>query len=82
MNIPNRKDYDDYEKYKLDVDKFFYERYGFRKWFENTQLQRIGIVEKLGVLPSYDTPVYPTPILEEDDNRCMTYRRYEKGGLR
>ena len=75
MNIPNRKDYDDYEKYTLDVDKFFYDEYGFRKWFETTPLQRIEIVEKL-------IPVYPKPILEEDDNRCRTYSRYEKGGLK
>lgn len=75
MNIPKRQNYDDYEKYKLDIDKFFYRKYGFRKWFENTQLQRIEIVEKL-------MPVYPIPILEEDDNRCRTYKWYEKGGLK
>ena len=74
MNIPNRKDYDDYEKYTLDVDKFFYERYGFRKWFETTPLQRIEIVEKL-------MPV-PVCLYEEEDNCCRTYRRYERGGLK
>lgn len=73
--IPNKNNYTDNDKYQLEVDKFFYERYGFKKWFETLPNDRLDIVEKL-------IPVCPKPILEDEGDRCITYSRYEKGGLK
>tara|TARA_R100000655_G_scaffold31655_1_gene63274 strand:- start:384 stop:608 length:225 start_codon:yes stop_codon:yes gene_type:complete len=73
MNIPIKNNYDNDEKYKLAVDKFFYAKYGFREWITRTIDERVECVEKLGRCPV---------LYEEEDNRCMTFRRYEKGGLK
>ena len=75
MDIPIKNNYENYEKYKDAVDRFFYRKFGFREWCSSTLEKRIEIVEKL----------YPQPVCvmyEDEDDRCRTYKRYEKGGLK
>ena len=76
MNIPYQKDFKTYEEYVLAVDKFFYRKFGFKEWICMTPDERVNVIENL----------YPVPVIkclyEEDDNRCITYRKYEKGGLK
>ena len=85
MEIPVKINYDDNEKYKLAVDKYFFAEYGFKEWITKTCDERVEIVAKLitsvaglGHSPS------PVPVCNyyEDDVPCNTYRRYEKGGIK
>lgn len=83
MNIPIENNYENYEKYKDAVDRFFYRKFGFREWCCSTLEKRIEIVEKLGVSPPCDKQPQPVCVMYEDeDDRCRTYKRYEKGGLK
>ena len=85
MEIPNKINYDDNEKYRLAVDKYFFAEYGFREWITKTCDERVMIIEKLiwGSCPPTTKEV--TPVVcnyYEYDEPCNTYRRYEKGGLK
>lgn len=75
MEIPVKMNYDDNEKYKLAVDKYFFAEYGFKEWITKTCDERVAIIEKL---------IIPVPVCNyyEDDEPCNTYRRYEKGGIK
>ena len=75
MEIPVKMNYDNNEKYKLAVDKYFFAEYGFKEWITKTCDERVEIVEKL---------ITRVPVCNyyEDDEPCNTYRRYEKGGIK
>ena len=75
MEIPVKMNYDDNEKYRLAVDKYFFAEYGFKEWITKTCDERVAIIEKL-ITPVSVCNYY------EDDEPCNTYRRYEKGGIK
>jgi len=76
MEIPCKDKYDNNDKYKLAVDKYFFAEYGFREWITKTTDERVEIIEKL------ITPVMECNYFEYDEPSCNTYNRYEKGGLK
>lgn len=75
MEIPVKMNYDNNEKYRLAVDKYFFAEYGFKEWITKTCDERVAIIEKL-ITPVSVCNYY------EDDEPCNTYRRYEKGGIK
>ena len=75
MDIPSKENYDTYNKYKLAVDKYFFNEFGFKEFITKTCNDRIEIIEKL-IAPVVECDYY------EYDEPCNTYRRYEKGGIK
>tara|TARA_R110000823_G_scaffold307335_1_gene430334 strand:+ start:1545 stop:1769 length:225 start_codon:yes stop_codon:yes gene_type:complete len=74
MIIPDKTYFKDDNKYRVEVDKYFFITYGFKEWATTTIENKIKKVEKL--IP----PV--CNYYEEDGDRCLTFNRYERGGLR
>tara|TARA_R110001592_G_scaffold122841_1_gene330054 strand:+ start:2134 stop:2358 length:225 start_codon:yes stop_codon:yes gene_type:complete len=74
MDIPSKDSFDNYDLYKLAIDKYFFAEYGFKEWITKTIDERVDIIEKL------ITPVSCN--YYEYDEPCNRYNRYEKGGLK
>ena len=75
MDIPCKESFDNYDKYKLAIDKYFFAEYGFKEWITKTCDEKVDIIEKL-ITPVMECNYY------EYDEPCNTYKRYERGGLK